>query len=767
MARVQQQKKRPSSFHYHPHHQAFAVWMLACLLTYWTSFPVEWLFMSALTLTIFSQAYSLGFVVFSVLLSVIFISDAIVYMTVPYEITTFNASFIVHSFLVYGIHGFGLAFEWQNLKAWLLVAAMLLLRFTIWNPWPETAPPPPTFMAPLAAHCTVAGAYYFLWKVLFLSYKNFEQISYFFTVVLPDEPVIILKEVSDTHIKFYWTAESVHGAEVQRYLIELDGQIVGEVQADDRGTAITGLAPGSRHRIRIWAATASRRIRTASRTLLVKTTESQPLEISQERSGGEDETQEIVVAPPPPPDQIHVPADYSQFEKHEAEVDNELAKADEDLAQIKRQYEEILVSFEEAKSQFEIEKQDINSEIARLTEEKKSTEGPRSEIKARLKTLEDSKRQADGRLSQIERKLKKKQDEAREAAVLLDEKKRDVVDAERQWAAARLRRQEDQTSYRKRRTDLEPTLERKQAEIEALEEQLEEKKKVLGDISSAIQDYQSKLKSAKSTSSSHRQTGGKLADYEVLAAHHGLAPYDDITAMSAAEWSALFTLRQNEYNELQAQLANENRLKVLLLQRLATASRRRLGLPTSTVNPSSTSASHISSLSPTSSAIGVGTPPRKTPVLPPPGFEYSLAHHHHFSADKNNDPTSKPNLSYSGVLSPKATPTLHQQPSLSSLTAATASRQPVTSQLYPPTTSLPSAADPSSWSFSPFPDRKYPFPTQESTLTIPTIPQMANISNTIRRYASFDTGAIASRRWRGNGGDAHVHNSDTLGGGGY
>lgn len=229
--------------------------------------------MATLTLTIFVQAYELGIFVFLMLVTVIFLTDALVYGFIPYEFTTLNASFVVHTFLVYGMHGCGLAFDLPNLKGWLIVLAMIVLRFTVWNPWVNK--PPPAFMSPIAAHCTVTGTYYLLWKVVFLGYKNFDQVSYMFGIVTPDEPVVVVEEITESALRVHWTAEPVHGAELEGHFIEVNGTIIGQSAPEENSMLITGLNPGTQHRLRIWAF-AGARIKTPSKAVWVRTLDRSP-----------------------------------------------------------------------------------------------------------------------------------------------------------------------------------------------------------------------------------------------------------------------------------------------------------------------------------------------------------------------------------------------------------------------------------------------------------------------------------------------------------
>ncbi|KAJ1553730.1 hypothetical protein HK096_006683, partial [Nowakowskiella sp. JEL0078] len=277
--------------------------------------------------------FELGVAVFFVLLTVVLGVDILILFIVPYKYTTFNASFIVHTFLVYGMHGFGLSFDMSNLKGWSLVIGMLILRFTLWNPW--TVSLPPSFMSPVAAHCTGFGICYLCWKLVFWGYKQFDFIIGFFGVKIPLEPIVTIKDISDRSFKIYWgqamgnydvnsnlqsatlrrvvspTSEESTTASYQssqfhdstilpdmaehenipmkeylqnplkifykcdpktkKFHVEINGIVVGESASHETSVSVNGLTPDTRYRVRVWAL-ANSRIKTPSATVLIRTT---------------------------------------------------------------------------------------------------------------------------------------------------------------------------------------------------------------------------------------------------------------------------------------------------------------------------------------------------------------------------------------------------------------------------------------------------------------------------------------------------------------
>ncbi|TPX66948.1 hypothetical protein SpCBS45565_g04124 [Spizellomyces sp. 'palustris'] len=489
--------------------------------------------MSALTITIFVQAYELGAIVFSALLFLIFVSDLLVYWLIPYEVTTFHASFTVHTFLVYGMHGFGLSVEVANMKSWLIVLAMIVLRFTVWDPWIHVAPP--SFMAPVAAHCTVTGAYYLFWKVLFLSYKNFDQISYFFGILLPDEPVIVIKDITETSSNIYWRAEPVYGVEVQRHLIEVNGIVVGETSRDETGVLITGLQPETRYRVRVWAC-AGRRTRTPSKTVLMKTLKSSP-------KASEDNARAIADS--------HMNPDEPEPCCEEPELDEQLARVNEEIASLKKQQTEIQESQVDAEEQFQREQAEINAEVVNLNNSRKAGEGPRAELKARIKTLEDYRRQADELTAKLETKLTHELKLRQETIDIMESRKQEMVALESDLIRIRAESKAVSTEPDARQQDLEKHVQEREDEISKLEAELSRQEKLLDENRKQISQRESQLQTIE-------------ADIRAAATDR-----PDSNTLDENSWYNLFTHLQEEHKVLQADLREENRLKMRLLQRLA------------------------------------------------------------------------------------------------------------------------------------------------------------------------------------------------------
>ncbi|RKP04437.1 hypothetical protein THASP1DRAFT_33798, partial [Thamnocephalis sphaerospora] len=120
-----------------------AAWLVVLLLDYCSYVPTEWFFFAYFTLTVLAQSVEFGFPALLLFSASMVIADTVVFMTMPFGYLCLASSSVVHAFLVNGLHGL-------DTKGWLLAAAMTAARFYI--PWYTVLPP--TFMAPIAAHCT-------------------------------------------------------------------------------------------------------------------------------------------------------------------------------------------------------------------------------------------------------------------------------------------------------------------------------------------------------------------------------------------------------------------------------------------------------------------------------------------------------------------------------------------------------------------------------------------------------------------------------------
>ncbi|KAI8812854.1 hypothetical protein BJ742DRAFT_791999 [Cladochytrium replicatum] len=482
-------------FERHKALEATFVCMLVSLLNFWTAFPIEWLFFLYFTFTIFVQALEVGMAVFIVLSTVIVSTDILIFLLLPYRQTTFLASFIVHTFLIYGMHGFGLSLDMANFRGWLLLMSMILLRFTVWNPW--FFEPPPTFMSPIAAHCTGFGICYTAWKTYFYAYKEFNTVASFFGILIPESPIITIREITDTSISVSWSqlvnpcfasnrthlrdekklpddpgghAETKfmyskssspfhHSSEssskfsrkntpfpispepmsslttvdsaTNSFLIDVNGDIIGESTRDETSAIVMGLIPDTLYRIRVWACAARKRVKCPSPTVLVRTARDlpsrtpTPIARNLERLSNpqllEDGTAlSILPSPSSTPDLIkenaQVRTTTTEDEKIEVKkIENDLDSLRRELTLTRRQVADVYRSIQEAEDAHLQEEQSLKEEIAKVKESRKLGDGGRSDQKSRLKQLEDSKKEADSRRSKLE-KLTKGENSARESA---------------------------------------------------------------------------------------------------------------------------------------------------------------------------------------------------------------------------------------------------------------------------------------------------------------------------------------------------------------
>ncbi|KXS19280.1 hypothetical protein M427DRAFT_473223 [Gonapodya prolifera JEL478] len=175
----------------------------------------------------------------------------------------------------------------QQLRGYLALAAMLVFRFTIWNPWRISSPP--GFLAPVAAHCAAFGAVWVAYRVAWIVYANFDAICRFLLIVPPTAPSIAVAEVGETYFKVRWSRNSQSGGAPgdkstfllsyeesavedmpTRYIVEVNGHTIGETRAGETAVRVQKLEPGKLYKVRVWAV-GSGNLRTPSKYLSVRT----------------------------------------------------------------------------------------------------------------------------------------------------------------------------------------------------------------------------------------------------------------------------------------------------------------------------------------------------------------------------------------------------------------------------------------------------------------------------------------------------------------
>ncbi|KAJ3288875.1 hypothetical protein HDU76_007609, partial [Blyttiomyces sp. JEL0837] len=334
-----------------------------------------------------------------------------------------------------------------NIGGWFLVTGMLTLRFTVWNP-PVQAP---LFMSPVAAHCTGFGLCYLLWKTAFVAYRNFDAISGFFGVALPDPPVITVREVADSHFKICWSAslmgvkgggnnyggggggwntsgcknktggDSGNNGDVAKHVMEVNGVVIGESAKEETCIVVMGLNPNTRYRVRVWAV-AGKRTKTPSKSVLIKTLPPTavaakpipPPAVKNEKENSADATSEDSVKPelvkspiaqpsPPKPTEEQLREQAERRKQEERDLDNEMARLTTEIDLLRKQLGETERNLAETKEQYQREETELRDELAALRETKKMADAPRAELKIRMKQLDDAKRDVEARRARLEK----------------------------------------------------------------------------------------------------------------------------------------------------------------------------------------------------------------------------------------------------------------------------------------------------------------------------------------------------------------------------
>jgi len=214
------------------------------------------------------QAIDIGIAAFIVIFVAVGAADTVVHLYLSYEYVSVFASFVVHCSLIYGVHDFGLFFETDQVRGWGVVLLMISMRFTFLNPWPHY--PPQLYMAPIASHCVGFGLCYVMWKIILLLYRHLDAITYCFGVIMPNVPIICILNVDQTSIQFSWTCFHKKGIPVRKYLVEINGCLVGIFRSGATAVHVTSLEPGTKYRIRVWSVSI-KNTKSVSITALVKT----------------------------------------------------------------------------------------------------------------------------------------------------------------------------------------------------------------------------------------------------------------------------------------------------------------------------------------------------------------------------------------------------------------------------------------------------------------------------------------------------------------
>ncbi|KAI8849383.1 hypothetical protein BC829DRAFT_416838 [Chytridium lagenaria] len=581
----------------------------------------------------FWTSYELGLAVLVILLTIILTADAVVFATIPFKFTSMASSAIVHSFLVCGIHNFGLSLDIANIRGWLFVAAMITLRFTIWSP-PLA---PPQFMSPVAAHCTGFGLCYLVWKIMFLVYRGFDSLTAFFGIVSPGIPVVTVREITDTSFKIHWwvpssqnSAEGMQASptsllystlphlspsspqpstttspktklsvasgwgggdsEIKKHLIEVNGVVIGESKRDEVCVVVTGLNPNARYRVRVWAVS-NKRLKSPSRGVLIQTLLAKPEKYSIPVLDESDilETSSVTVAED---EQDNATADSSstKFEDNrdrEMIVDNEIESLTIELEQLTRQQHEINAQMQQVQEQFKKEEEGLRDELEKLRESRKQNDSARAEHRSRLKQLEESKKELDALKSKYEREVKTEKTGVAQREERLRAQHEDIrrLEEETKKAEATIKHAAEFTEKRCMDLEKEALMQRESAkkflaqkvdlakQLEGLRNDLIRKRESAGEaiVAHAAEDRCRLVKAEEDALSERIFSKKAQLDHE------------------QRELLILLQALHDEHSSLQAELREESRAKVQILEELNRERRESLlrsefGLGSSTSN---------------------------------------------------------------------------------------------------------------------------------------------------------------------------------------
>ncbi|KAI8922266.1 hypothetical protein DFJ77DRAFT_537861 [Powellomyces hirtus] len=499
-------------------------------------FPVEWIFMSTLTLSIYVQAYEAGNNIFIMLVSVVLATDILFYKLVNYQFTTLNSSVVLGFTLYLASMSFGLSLEVDDIKTWIMIGAITFAHILLSS---LNTTPPPAFMAPVAAHCTVTGGYYLLLKLVFWGRNNFRTVAAFFGVALPNEPLLVVNEITEISCKLYWTSVPVAGAKVVRHLIEVNDMIIGDCSADENFLVINGLS--GVHRFRIWACAGNKR-NTPSQTVQIRTV----------APGSIPEPAKMppnVASNPLVPDQQPVeisdqepPVQYENSHTAEEEVDRQIQHLEAEIESMQVQRQQLQKSMEELESSSRRENDRIRDEIRRLADMRKEAESTRAQQRMHVKQLEDANADVQASKVRLQKLLARElpnRDKWQEKARIISAKheatlkqaetvktvKSDTEMAAKEWKVLKLQMMDKMNEIRR--------------EAKYLQEMKTSKQLASEQLSRQIRNLES----------------------------------DETRMLSALRLDAQLQSLTEEHENLKAELKDESRTKMMLLQRLAEAKR--------------------------------------------------------------------------------------------------------------------------------------------------------------------------------------------------
>lgn len=244
--------------------------------------------------------------------------------------------------------------------------------------------------------------------------------------------------------------------------------------------------------------------------------------------------------------------------KEEREVEEQIERIRAEVRTLRRQRLDLESNMIDAELQYQREEKDVQDEILRIRTQKKEGEGPRAQQRVQVKQLEDLKRETDAARLKMEKKLNQEVDARDKAIDLLNKRKRGLERYQKELEKIEDDSSAARTSYEKNSEELESTIRQLKIEIEARKEKISQQQAFIASSRGKLADRERELESLQANS----QANIHWAEEPRAASRHA-----DLS------WGDIYAHLQEEHQLIQADLREENRAKMQLLQQLAEAKR--------------------------------------------------------------------------------------------------------------------------------------------------------------------------------------------------
>ncbi|KAJ3126628.1 hypothetical protein HK100_010150 [Physocladia obscura] len=500
-------------------------------------------------------------------------------------------------------------------------------------------------LQPLAIHCCSSALVFIFWSLTASLVRNADVVYKFFGCIKPVAPRIAIEEVGGSRIRISWAVthggtdignkgkkrrviagnsarmnmdesilfsankikqirvyssqdgETASGkdkegneskdppviAPTRKFLVELDGAIVGETGKVETCVDLKGLQGNTVYNIRVWAV-AAKNMKSASKMVRVKTLPSKVDMLDTLHKSTSVQTVEIS------------PAELESKDKNEDTIDcvrskeklaKEAQKADEQvkLAELEEEIranaeiERLQAAIEAIHTlQAEFEKtaqntadehifrmQAMENELAKLRAERKATEPKRLAMKLELKRLEEMKRSSESKRNKVEISLSL-------AKAELEHTKQETINCEKEIEELKgdikrteIKAKQEEVSFEKKRTELENATSTLKEELKALNILRTKAKKTEENVRNQIRIKEAVIEGIeKETLLIGKQNYGR-DDFE----ERDRALTEDLKI-----WQEIHDKLQSEHGRFKTELKEEKRVKEVLLQELSRAKSR-------------------------------------------------------------------------------------------------------------------------------------------------------------------------------------------------